>query len=253
MTLSEYLSNNTLISNTYDLFNYEYFKTRFNSIYGNRKIRDDKGEMGIAIIAQNVIDINEPFIRNMFSKTLDPFATWGEKGTNSEIGENTHKNTNTLDGSTTTTQNTTNTDSGTVKNTNGGTVSVAVDNTQTPNTTSTTNNSVYAYNSTTAAPHDNSTTTNSGSVKDIGSSTTTNDLNSNETRNLTQETKGEGSATTNQTISDSGTDNHNINGNYEKSGYSLDEYERVKRYYTSVYDYIIGLIAPEILKVVIEW
>lgn len=94
MLLREFLSNNTLISNTYGIFDYQIFSDRFNYRLGRCKIRDDVELVDIPKIAQNAVDINEKFLRGVFSRVINPFETWGENGGNK--GTKTEKIDNTL-------------------------------------------------------------------------------------------------------------------------------------------------------------
>ena len=63
MTLYEYLGSNTLISNTYNIFNYNFLATRLKVLYGSRTIRP---EIDISEAAQNYVDIYKNYLSALF-------------------------------------------------------------------------------------------------------------------------------------------------------------------------------------------
>lgn len=144
MTLNEYLTNHSLLSNPPDFLNVSFLTNRIKSRYGFRRIRNDVSVDDIAAFAQNVIDINFDFLKNLFSIGLNPWETWSEKtsGTSETDGKN----------------------SGT--------------STQTTSANAITQNNVNAFNSNVSLPDNDSSQNSSGN-----SATTVNDTNSVKSKN----------------------------------------------------------------------
>lgn len=247
MLLLDYLDDNILIANTYNLFDYTMFANRFANRFGNREIRDDVTESRIANIAQNTIDINRTFLQGISNKVVNPFKTFGELTIYTAGTGFTDTTTPDL-----TDVRTPNLTEDTIPN---------LTETTTPDLTSTTTrtgtvtdesaaaNFVNTNNAeTTSTPHDNQT----------GNGTTTNDL--------TDETKSTGSTTRvqsgssqtkrtgSETTKHSGTTTvqHDNTGQdtTDKSGYNLQDYQLAMEIYLNFIDIVVDLIAKDILKLV---
>lgn len=247
MLLLDYLKDNTLITNTYEIINYDYLSTRFRVRYGKRQMREDLNIDDYSEYAQNVVDINIGFFRNLLENVLNPFDSWAEHGTNTDSGETTKSDT--TNGSTDISHsgNVEHTASGTISNTNSGeNTNSGTSNVNSPTTTET-QNKINAYNSTTSVPANDSKTTvaaNSDTTYNdkqtlSGSNTETRDTSNKDIYNNSDNT------TTNTTTN--GKQNTSNSGNYSKQGYNIRDYEIALDVYNSAYDIIIDYIAREIL------
>ncbi len=218
MTVNEYLTTYTLLTNLPPTINYDFFKNRFMSVYGTRKIRGDVPIENIATIAQSVFLTNELLLAPLFVKNINPLQTWGENGTNDEKENGDNTNTNT-------------------SNSSGSTIANIVENKSVTSGEShgTTNNSVYAFNATeNAAPTDIS-------VTDTNANSTTTNTANNTTTDTTE-------------IKNIGEIKHNItrNSEYEKTGFNINDYERAFNLFVAPYDYLIRLIVNEICVTTFE-
>lgn len=248
MLLRNYLAENTLINNTYNVINYDYLASRLRVRYGNRPLRKDLTITDIAIYAQNTIDINIDFFRNLLDNVINPYETWGETETHENNGETT--NTNSTNGETTVNH------SGSVEHTNDGTITDN-NNGETTNsgtssgsnpTTTQTNNKVNAYNSTTSVPYDESetivTATNETNYNDkqvlTGNNTQTRELSAKDIYNNSDKTTTDNNS--------NGKQINASNGNYSKKGYNISDYDIALHAYNSAYDIIIDYIVRDILQ-----
>lgn len=252
MILLDYLRNNTLIVNTYNIINYDYLSRRFRVRYGKRELREDLTLADYSDFAQNVVDINIDFFRNLLENVLNPFESWNENGTNSDSGELTKNNSS--NGSTDVAHN------GNVEHTSSGTITddsnsenttTGTSNTSAPSTTET-QNKINAYNSVNSVPaNDSKTTVTSNSDTNyndkqtlIGSNTQTLDTSNKDIYNNSDNT------TTTTTANEK--QNTNNSGVYSKQGFNVKDYEIALNVYNSAYDIIIDYIAREILMPVAD-
>lgn len=242
MKLKEYLLSHTLITNTYNIFDYERLITRLKIRYGNQYLRRDVEVEEIADIAQNVIDVNADYFKNLFSGVINPFETWGEKESrNDKVIDET---TNTVQ-TTNTTEHTgtiTNADEGTIQREgNGQTRGKSSQPTENTSTTS-----VNAYNSSTASPRDTTTSKGTTSTEyednNTNNSTETRNITNTQTNNNTDKTTMENSGKINKT--------RNSDGMYNRNGYNINDYITAVRVYNNAYDIIINYIVNDILTTI---
>lgn len=253
MILRDYLSKYTLLSNTYDIFDYDTLAARLRVRYGNQQIRCDVPETEIAITAQNTIDVNREYFSALFSNVVNPYETWRETDTHTDTG--TENKTNSGTGNTTNahTGTITNADTGTITH-NGTTDNTSNGTTHSDNpTTSTVVNNVNAYNSATAVPRDNSNTTNTNTADTTYSDTGKTTAANTETRDTT--TTQTLNNTDTVTSSNSGTEKttRDNSGGYTKHGYNINDYIAANRAYYAAYDIVINYLAWDILVIVPDW
>lgn len=107
MTLNNFLQNYTLLANPPDFLNVSFLIQRFKSRYGFRTVRNDVNTNELSFIAQNVIDINFDFLKNLFSIAPNPWETWEEKSNENRAttGESNSNSTQTSNGKTATQNN----------------------------------------------------------------------------------------------------------------------------------------------------
>lgn len=228
MILSSYLVSNVLISNTYDIFNYDTFKRRLIARYGKRKILD----LNISEIAQNAVDVNREYYASLFKLSLSPESTSGDKTIESysENGE----------GNTTNEQTSTLTKGGTITNEENAENSSESKSDSITSTTSTQKNSAWAYNQTAEpSPTDQTETTQGGT-----SNTTYNDggkniVNSTQTLDTTDTNAIKGSNTNNNSKSGTRTITH--------TSYDIASDIELLRTRFSAYDILIDDIMPLII------
>lgn len=243
MTLSEYLKQYPLIANVYDTgIDINFFKARFLGRYKNRKMREDLSVSEIQENAQNVIDINRDFLKNLFSSDLNPYSTTLEKSTTKETGggnktvtyndtaNETTDETNTYKGG----GKITTTDGGTVKN-NGKSEN---NNTNTGYVNAFNNSEPNAANKTT----DNATASADNTETRDLTNTQNRDINDTTTRKNTIEKENGGK--TNETSDNSS------NTDFNREVFDMDGYIKALKYRTSAYDFLINLISVEILEII---
>lgn len=247
MLLRDYLADNTLITNTHNIFDYNLFRQRLLVRFGNRAIREDIPAEYISIYAQNTIDINVDYFKFLLSDVINPFATWAETETHGDSGESTKTETTTGGKKTEHSGTITTADSGTVNNTIDNTVTDK-NTSQTVNpTTSKTTNNVNAYNSLESVPHDSTdvSSTNNSDTEFNGSTTTAGT--SAETRNLTNTQTFANSDSDTTSGSNNAQNNYTNSGNYKKSGYNVNDFQRVLQMSYNAYDTIIDYVVKDIL------
>lgn len=257
MTLSSYLLNHTLITNLYDIqIDYQTLKKRFLYRYAKRLIRDDVEVDEISDIAQNVIDTNKDFLTNLFSQSINPFATIREqtKSTDNSTTTTVSSYNNKDDTSTANDSKTTNsgTVTTTVSNTNNGSITNEGTSTDTNKPNTTTTHSVYAYDNITT-PSPESMDTQSGEdvrKQDATNTTTSNDTQSGEsaeTRDTADTTSQTGE--THKTYSGNSNDDTRTksDANTTRDVFEFDKFTQTLRAPINLYDFVINLIAPEIL------
>lgn len=219
-TLLNFLSTNTLIENTHNIFNYDVFVTRFLARYGFQNLRGDLTTQQIKQYAQNVIDINADYYQTIFNHVLNPFETWGENGNNSGTTTITNTGTETTDYTTT--------------NTDSVTITASGDNTTTTENSGAENNFRNAYNTPeTPTPTENST--NSANGKTVAN------YNDNTTNTRTGETKNGGTKTDNNNGSTTTANTNN------RTGWTNTDALNTINNYLPAYDIIINDIAAVII------
>ena len=200
MTLYDYCKSYLLVNDVYDTrIDLNYFKSRFLYRYARRQIRGDVPVEEIVDIAQNVIDINREFLKNLFASDLNPFQT------NTETTEKTENTLATFDGG----GGVTDSGNSSVKNTGGVTAS----------------HYVNAFNS---ASDDN---LHSKDVNDDHTSSTQTTSNT-QTRDIHD------------------TSTNDVKTNEQKTSFNFDTYKQVFTARVNAYDFLVNLIAPEILEII---
>lgn len=82
MTLNNLLTEYTLLPNPPEYIDVSYLYGRLRSRFGMRRVRDDVPPADIPTIAQNVVDVNNGFLKSLFEMQVSPFKTWAETTTN---------------------------------------------------------------------------------------------------------------------------------------------------------------------------
>lgn len=227
MTLQEYLMNNTLITNTYGIFDYNTLKARLIARWGKRKILDGN----IADIAQNALDVEREYYEGLFNQTISPLKTWSETTSenSSENGSNNQTNS-----SLSTTEHT-----GTVGRENTSTAENKGSNQNSGTNSNTNTHNVWAYNSSDKLPENSDE--NSGTQSASGEYNENNESSSNETETLN--TKDE----TNNSGSVNGTSEKSGSRNIERYGYNLSDSLQIINTRFAAYDILINDIVPLII------
>lgn len=236
MTLSEYLKEHDLITDVYDInLDLNYFKSRFLYRYAKRTMRDDLTADEIANAAQNVVDINKDFLKNIFDSVVNPFVSRSEKIDFSEESD-TSKNGNFKN-----TEITTNNVDGEY---NGG---GSITDNGTATTESVNNNTnkhyVNAFNS---SADDNLSTKDTGETTDKATQTN----NATQTRNILDKTTTKSNGNKNTNGENNETGKNKIVRTENKIGFEFDTYSQTFKVYVNAYDFLINLISQEILEII---
>lgn len=237
MKLLDFLNANTLIVNTYGLFDYDVFSNRLGMRFGGRVLRKDYTAEQIKNAAQNVIDINKGFFQAISANILNPFRTWGETDVYTAGTERTDTTTPDLTDTTSPNLTDTSTPHLTTQTQNRGNDSVKADN----------NNSHYvnAFNNQGEPSPESSDKGGANSTNTYNSDVTT-------TQNGTSTVQHTGTSTVKHTgtntvkMVNSGADNT------DKSGWNLQDYQLAMEVYINFIDIVIDYVVKDILYLTIR-
>lgn len=241
MLLHDFLNQYVLIEDTHALFEYSMFALRLETRFGRRIIRGDYTPAEIQNVAQNTLDVNLLFLTGISRQVLSPFKTWGETGT-------TTLGTGFTD---TTTPNLTDTTTPDLQDTTTPDLTDETKHTGTVGDKQRINGSqddfVNAYNTqSTSNPRNNSKTeSNSNGTTTFNNTDTTTHIGSTKTTH-TGSTKVTRSGTNTVKHANEGTDE------YDKSGWSIDDYNKALQAYVSFIDMVIDMIVPDILYITVR-
>lgn len=247
MILSSYLETHVLINNTYDVLDYNVFRTRLITRYGKREMRIDLEIEDYEKIAQNVIDVNLPFFRSLLENTLNPFSSWIEKGESLNTNDTVTDSNTTTNGEVTHSGNVEHTASGTITNAGSNETTDSGTSNENNPTSSITKNKVNAYNSVESVPSNESAITGTSTRENSYSGTQTSNLSNTETLDTSHKDIYNNSDTNTSNVQLKDTQNTTENNNYTKSGFKIGDYEAALRIYYSAYDIIVDFVIREIL------